>query len=256
MKGRSPADRPSTCYYVRRMESDPPELPDSSHELLLLAIQDHARFKDVGRIFLSRDNDDVAAFELISAYGRGAVPPWLAAYLLGCLRARIGYSVVLGILEGDGRLGSESYAGVALCRIAGADAEGDLIRVMFAGIGRRNREGALAGLALLGSPTLVPAIVGAARDRRISVSAAGRAIVRLQVPPTDLAAWTDGVDELLRNIAIEAAHDVLVSHRGDRAESCALARSLEVVLTDRTVKIAPRLRERLAGRVREVLGAQ
>lgn len=66
---------------------------------------------------------------------------------------------------------SESYAGVAMVRIAGADARDDLLNLMQNGSHRRVRDGALWGLCKLADASLLPAVMECVRERRVGKSA-------------------------------------------------------------------------------------
>lgn len=75
-----------------------------------------------------------------------STPAWLTAYLLGCLRARVGYSTVRDILIASPEFLAESHAGVAMHSIAGEDAFGDLARLLVESDMLPAHEVAVAGM--------------------------------------------------------------------------------------------------------------
>jgi hypothetical protein len=219
----------------------------SSRELLAEVLATHALCKQVGPIFRRRPPDEETASLLVEAFTTGAAPAWLAAYLLGNLRARSAYGVVRGILESRGDAGSESYAGVALAQIGGPDARSDLVRLLREAGHLKGRVGALNGLGALGDRSVVVDILGAVRERLVGDSAAGRVVAHLDVPRTELAAWLRGPDASQRAVAFEAARSLSGTPGG--LGDVTLARAVREVLDAGTVKVAPGERRMLDERV-------
>lgn len=213
-----------------------------SHELLAEVLAAHHTFKQVGSIFEERPPDEETGALLVAAFVAGRAPPWLAAYLLGCLRARDAYDVVRGILESNARQGAESYAGVALARIGGRAAHADLLRLMRDAVLRSSREGALHGLAELGDLTDVPSVLAAARDGLVRQTRAGSTVARLGTTSAELVEWLESTDEVLRNVALEAAI-VRSQERGWR--DVALSRAVRTALERGNLKVAPHVRRTL-----------
>jgi hypothetical protein len=86
----------------------------SDQELLVAVLERQGLMKKAGRILAARPPNDTGARFLLAQYKKGDCPPWLAAYLLGCVRHELGYATVLQILLDAPGLCAESYAGVAL----------------------------------------------------------------------------------------------------------------------------------------------
>lgn len=151
----------------------------TSRQIVELVLGNHPSFKDASRALANRPPDEDAARDLVDAFGAGRAPAWLVAHLLGCLRARSQYEVARSILMRRAGLGSESYAGVAMVRIAGADARDDLVSLMENGSHQRVREGALSGLCELADASVLPAVMECVREKRVRKSASDAFIAAL-----------------------------------------------------------------------------
>jgi hypothetical protein len=116
------------------------------------AIQEHLSFKPVFAELGQRPPSREAAEFVANAYQHGKCPAWLAAALLGECRDMIGYATVHSIILVAPRQLAESYAGVAMARIAGHSALNDLVTIMSTALDRKSREGAAYGLEVLENP--------------------------------------------------------------------------------------------------------
>lgn len=154
---------------------------------------------------------------------------------------------VRGILVSAPGLLAESYAGVAMARIAGADAREDLLDLMRRGPCRRSREGALYGLVELGDPTVAPRIVDAVRDRLVGRGAAGFVIAALRLPDGELVTWLRSADQAVREVAIDAVFSLSADVGGLRDMPLALA-AREAITAGR-VQLAPQIRRMLEDRI-------
>jgi hypothetical protein len=227
--------------------STPPSAPDAvddlpSPKIVVRVLDDHSLFKRASAIFLRRKPDEDAASVLLDAYHAGRAPPWLAAHLLGCLRAPLAYETVRAILHEAPRLLAESYAGVAMARIAGQAARADLLGTMRGAQSRRSREGALYGLGELGDSTVIPHILAAVRDRLIGRGAAGSVVATLGVSSQELATWLRSPDQATREVALDAGSALMATESFSDAR---LALALGEVLAAGTVRVAPRMRSAL-----------
>jgi len=124
-------------------------------ELVKSAIEDIRLFKRVGRRLEALPPDEVAAIELVRAYHEGKAEPWMTAYLLGCIAHISGYDTAKAILLAHPGLLAESYAGIALARMAGANAYDDLRSIMLNHDHPKTRRGAAYGLAHMREPRAI-----------------------------------------------------------------------------------------------------
>jgi hypothetical protein len=223
----------------------------SSRDLVLCTLAHHASCGPVGEILQRREPDDQTARVVVEAYEAGRAPAWLTAYLLGCLRGRVTYALVRGLLESAPGLSAEVYAGVAMARIAGMGARGDLLDLMRHGQHRRSREGAAYGLGELRDPTVAPSLVAALREGRIERLCAGSVIASLRVPGAELAAWLRSPDEVERTAAIDAVFHLSAQLGGLR--DAPLARAAREALRAGTVRLSPSTREMLEARLASLL---
>jgi hypothetical protein len=127
----------------------------NAEELVKSVIENHRLFKRVGRELEALPPDEHAARQLLHAYQEGTVEPWLTAYLLGCIGHTSGYDTAKAILLDHPGLLAESYAGVAMARMAGRDAHDDLRSIMLNHEHPKTRRGAAYGLAHLREPTAI-----------------------------------------------------------------------------------------------------
>lgn len=218
-----------------------------SRELVERTLLDHTLFPRASELLQARLPDDATSELLIEEYRTGRAPPWLAAHLLGCLRAPAGYSVVREILISAPGLTAEAYAGVALARIDPALARGDLLLLMSQGGHRRIREGALYGLGSLRQPDLGDAIVEAVRRGRVQADAAGSVIASLGLSHEALLAWLESSDALRRNVAVRAVF--FLSARAGGVVPRPLARAAKTAMDSWGVKLAPSVRRMLRERI-------
>lgn len=151
----------------------------SSVELVRSALNDPATFKQVDAMLAQRMPDHAAAELLIAAFEAGTAPAWLVAHLLGRIGADCGYATARAIvLAAPGQL-AESYAAVAMVRIRGAQAFGDLAELLNTAPHRASREAAASGLAEFGSVEATELILAASLDQMIRPK-----IVRRLLTPT------------------------------------------------------------------------
>lgn len=146
----------------------------SALELVRYALHDPANFKQVDTVLAQRMPDPAAAKLLIAAFEAGTAPAWLVAYLLGRIGAACGYATARAIvLAAPGQL-AESYAAVAMVRIRGAQAFGDLAELLNTAPQRTSREAAASGLAEFGSAEAAALILTASQAQTIRAHIARR----------------------------------------------------------------------------------
>jgi hypothetical protein len=219
----------------------------SGAELVELAATNHPAFKDVGAELARRAADPRAADALIAAYGTGRMPPWLVAYLLGCVRARQGYDVAREVLLAAPGFLAESYAGSAMARIAGGAAYDDLAKLVMEAPRTRSREGAAYGLQVLKRLDTAALMLRAAQEGRVRRQTAAHIVADLpDVLPT-LLDWLTSDDALTEALALEAAFSYIVQTDGE--PGAALAWAIRRTLDAGRVKQAPRMREALLKRI-------
>jgi hypothetical protein len=176
-----------------------------------------------GAVLEQRAPDESTASLVISAYEGGRTPAWVAAYLLGCLRAPSAYKTVRAILEVGPELSGGVYAGPAMARIAGTGARADLLHLMSNSDNWRTRRGALYGLGELGDASVAPEIVQAARADLVEVDPAGTQLARLRVPTDLLLELFRAREVALRRLALAAV--VFLSADDAKARDIAVARA-------------------------------
>ncbi|XXX82471.1 hypothetical protein WMF30_27330 [Sorangium sp. So ce134] len=156
-------------------------MSDSSSKLVATALTDHGRFKHVAAELERRAPDADAASAVEQAYRAGEAPPWLAAYLLGCIGHEVGYATVREVLLTAPGLLAESYAGPALAKILGERALPDLCALLRDAPKQASREGAAYGLGHLKSPRAEEALLEAVTTGRIRWHTAAGILARIPI---------------------------------------------------------------------------
>lgn len=218
-----------------------------SRELVELAVRDNARFKDVVSEIERRAPDRAAFDAIVVARASGAMPPWLAAVLLGRARIDEGYAMVRQILVDAPGLLAESYAGAAMATLGGERAFDDLAALMLDAPRLVSREGAAEGLALLRRPTTASLLLRATRQGRIRRQTASYLVGDLPDAASTIAEWLGGDDALAEQMAIGAALAYLA--RVDAVLPPALAHAVEVTIRSGRVKQSPSTRQHLLERL-------
>ena len=152
--------------------------------LVEAAINNLRPWKKVGAELTALPPDAPEAQSLILAYRDGSCEPWLAAYLLGCIGAPVGYETAHEILISDAGSLSGSYASVAMALMRDHDAYPDLLEILNADHRRRVRHDAVHGMAELSPPQLMDDLFNAHRAGRISRRVASWEIAYCE-PPDD-----------------------------------------------------------------------
>ena len=128
------------------------ELIDSNapvEELVSAVLDRPSLMKKVGPVLEKRPPSEAGARLIVSRYQVEKCPPWLAAYLLGCIGHELGYDAVMHVLMvAPGSL-AESYAGFALVQIDPVRASVDLLHVLEEAPHHKSRAGAASGLGQL-----------------------------------------------------------------------------------------------------------
>jgi hypothetical protein len=210
----------------------------SSREIVERAAARPLLFKKAGEIFQEREPDDVAGSALVQLYRDGVAPAWMTAYLLGCLRAECGYDTAREILLAAPGLLAESYAGVAMVRIRGSRARGDLIALMCSAARLPSREGAAYGVGELRDPALVSVVYEAFRTARLRKNTVASVVRRLGVSTTTVNAWLGSADERDGSLGVETAF-FMDEIKSDQA----FAQATKAALS--TVPLSPRRRRRI-----------
>jgi len=124
----------------------------------------------------ARPADESAAIRVIRAHHDSEAPRRMTALLLGCIGHWVGLETVNRILVGHPSRIPESYAGVALARIAGPETAQDPLRIVFNTSHHiKTRCGARYGLACLAMPKFIADSERALDERCLPLSdAAGR----------------------------------------------------------------------------------
>jgi hypothetical protein len=214
----------------------------SSREIVERVAAHHPLFKEAARVFLEREPDDAAGMALVQAYRGGAAPAWMTAHLLGCLRAECGYDTVREILLAAPGLLAESYAGVAMARIRGFRARGELVALMGSAAHLQSREGAAYGVEQLRDPALVPAVYEAFRSGRLRKNTAAATIRNLDVSTATVTAWLASTDERDRSLGLEIAFFM-----EQVTSDPAFAKTVKAALN--TVSLSPTMRKRIEEKV-------
>lgn len=210
-------------------------------ELIQGALEDHSSFKQVYFELERRRPSRAGAELLIEAHRRGDAPDYLAAALLGQCRHAIGYQTVRNILLSAPGYLAESYAGVALAKIAGQECLEDLIDIQQSAPHLKSREGAAYGLANLGSPEAMRAVLDATLLRKIRWHTGARILGRASPDEELLLDLLGDEDEFRTRLATEIAWACILSDRADPAtESPRL-------VTHPSEALIEALREALAG---------
>ncbi|MGF1466685.1 MAG: hypothetical protein ACFCGT_11175 [Sandaracinaceae bacterium] len=232
----------------------------SAEGLVELVLETNVRFKFVGAELDTRPPSEAAAKRLIDAYEAGDAPPWLTAYLLGCVGHEVGYGTVRAILLAAPRMLAESYAGPALAKIRGSGAHDDLVHLTMESPARRSREGAAYGLAHLGTGEAATAIINAAVSGAIGYQLGG-VLIDLPVGAERIAELLDA-EERGRRVAIEYLTGLIQRAAGqglgspEAAERLAANRgywlaAVQRLFADEDFRMAPRQRASLTQWVSE-----
>lgn len=131
----------------------------------------------------------------------------MAAHLLGQNGHPAGYETTKAILTSGAGLLSESYAGTAMARIPGSAAIPDLVGTMKAGTDRRVREGAVYGLALLGTREILPNVIEAVRGQQVGYSAAASVLDEIGPSESELLEWLHDDDLRVGRMAAYHLHN-------------------------------------------------
>src|SRR5262249_41254402 len=124
---------------------------------------------------------------LIEAFRERRAPAWETAFLLGCIGQDNGYETVREILQNEiGNL-AEGYAGVALVRIRGELALGDLREVLLNASRLRTREGAAYGVGQIRTKEALALLVEAATTKRIRFRVAAGLLYERMLDPKWIA---------------------------------------------------------------------
>jgi hypothetical protein len=236
------------CGYAHRVAAeellkDMRMLPAlSSGEIVERVVALHLLFKKAGEVFQEREPDDAAGVVLVQAYRGGVAPAWMTAYLLGCLRAECGYGTVREILLAAPGLLAESYAGVAMARIRGARARGELVTLMCSAEHLRSREGAAYGVGERRDPALVPVVYDAFHSGRVRKRTAAAIIRNLGVSTATVTAWLRSTDERDRSLGVETAFFM----EGIKSDQM-FAQTVKAALS--TVSLSPRWRKRIEEKI-------
>jgi len=220
-------------------------------QLVKIATEDASSFKPVGAELERRAPDPRAADALIDAYRKGAIPPWLVAHLLGCVRAAQGYEVAREVLLAAPGLLAESYAGPAMARIAGAAAHDDLVGIMMNAPRLRSREGAAYGLSVLKRPGTASLVLHAVQAGRVRRHPAAFIVGSLPDALPAILEWFSSEDETTEAMALDAAFSLVTQTAGD--PDIGLAWAIRRTLDGGRVKQAPRTRQAMLMRIAPVL---
>lgn len=223
----------------------------SASDLVNLALTSDYAWKDVAAELLKRPPDTAAAGILIHTFQEGRAPAWLTAFLLGCLRDRSGYTVVRDILWSTPGYSGESYAGVAMARIAGAAARDDLLDAMQNAPTRGSREGAAYGLGELADDSLAPLLLEAARAGRIRSDNAATNIASSSSVEPLLREWLATDDSFKQAVALYAAFSL--SATSTRLRNVELARAVNRALKTGVGPVSPDIKKMLAERIAPLL---
>ena len=223
-------------------------------ELVETAIRDHGTFKFVVNELKKRPPSEPASEIVVAGYRRGAIPPWLTAVLLGGCRDRVGYAIARQILLSAPRQLAESYAGVALAEIGGAEAFEDLRALMLSAPDRHSREGAAYGIKALGLPETGTAILDAVLAGKIRRETGGSILAEFADEEMVVKLLrTDDLDqvrlatEIIDACILNASSGITTRGAWSSAAqpSRELAQALRQVLSNPAINMAPRKRIRL-----------
>lgn len=219
------------------------------------AIANELVFKRVHTELEARPASEAAARQMIDAYRRGEVAPWLTAALLGACRHAEGYDTLREILlAAPGQL-AESYAGPAMARVRGEAALDDLLDLIMTAPKRISREGAAYGLQLFNTPDARVSVLEATRAkqirRRTGAWILGKMepdeglVLELLRSPGEMGVGlgTEVLWSCIKAVVVgtpEAEQPALAMH-----PSAELRRVVADVLNDTTTRMHPRKREDL-----------
>lgn len=157
-------------------------------------LSDISNFKKAGRELEQLLPDEAAARAVIQAYQEQRAEPWLAAFLLGCIRHDVGYDIVRTILL-EGTPSASDYAGKAMAAIGGRRAAGDLVDILNATTSWRIRQAAIFGLEDLDYKPAVPFLIEAYSRGHLGPSPHVSKLVAEAVTEQMLLAWLGSDNE-------------------------------------------------------------
>ena len=221
----------------------------SSLAIVARVVAEPSLVKLAGAIFESRATHRRAAEALAEAYASGKAPPWMTAYLLGCMRASAMYSVVRAILVSAPGLLAESYAGVALVKISGDAAREDLLALLAGPYPRACRDGAMIGLAALRDPSLVGPLLVLVRTGQIPTKAAAHIIAADGPTPEQLVGWLGSAEASERSVALRVIVGTAKVDRERKFDPAVVqaTRQALVLGSDLPEYLSTWLRQRLSG---------
>ncbi|MGK3991101.1 hypothetical protein WME99_49090 [Sorangium sp. So ce136] len=225
-------------------------MSDTSSKLVATALADHRRFKHVAAELERRVPDADAASTLVQAYRVGEAPPWLAAYLLGCIGHEVGYATAREVLLTAPGLLAESYAGPALAKILGERALPDLCALLRDAPKQVSREGAACGLGRLGSPRAEEALLEAVTTGRIRWHIAAGVLARIPIAPRRLGELLRSGETVQLRLASEIVWVALHDANSGRSTwvhdiAAELGPMIRDVLVNPALSMAPRKRAQL-----------
>jgi len=215
-------------------------------ELIDAVVEDHASFKRVGPKLEAMPPDEAAAKRLIRAYKSESVPPWLTAYLLGCVGHAAGYKTAKQILLDNPGLSAESYAGVALAKIRGTEAYRDLKTIIFDDERPKVRRGAAHGLAHRRESDVIPVFIDAFRTKRLPHNDVSWHIAQCGPDDSTLVSLLSNSDGREQKLGCAIADILLWSDGGFTPPGRAVARCAYSLLCRDSLAFNKRMFERLS----------
>ncbi len=191
--------------------------PPGPTDLVQLAIEEPRRARLIGMALASHQPTEAPAALLQAALDRDAIRPDIAVELLGCVRHRAGYSLARSCLYNADRRDAAFAAGIAMARIAGPEADSDLIVALWAAPEREGREGAALGLCEIGEAHHAAAIFRAAREGKIRARVAAGCAIQLPFDPELHLELLRSEDRGDRRLGTELVYELLVQS-GDETE--------------------------------------
>ena len=183
---------------LRRLLGLPADMqPPGAAELVRLAIDDPRRARLIGMALSGQTPKEAPAGMLVAAHEAGKLAPELVAELLGAVGHRSGYRTVRDMLFDEGVGTAGAPAGVAMARILGREAIGDLSLALRMAPTREGREGGALGLAELEDEEASASVAEAGADGRIRARVVARCVARMPFDP----------DEWLRRLASGRTED-------------------------------------------------
>ena len=227
------------------MSQEIPLIEMDAVALVDAAIEDCMTFKEVGRRLEGMEPNEQASRHLIAAYDRQCCEPWLIAFLLGCVGHPAGYNTAKDILLSNARGSRESYAGVAMARILGIAAYGDLRQILFGGYPQRIRKGAAYGMVATGSSQLLDDLVTAFNEARLPrYDVSWRAAT---CNPTDewLLDLIGSNDPQHRQLACAIVELMVATNFNGRCPGKPVADAIHALINDESLSMNPRHRDHL-----------